>query len=224
MIYLIMDREYKQSTDMYKLLDLKRSLLMSVYEEKKQKTKKLIQQTFIDILEHKSFESITVGDIAKRANINRGTFYLHYLDKFDLLDQIEQRLFFDLGEHIDELQARYLRSQTFEKEQEQLADGLFSFIKGHAPVLKILLSDRGRAGFHLRFKNSFSEKVRKNLEQHESFYVDLQVPIDYFLSFITSAFLGLIEQWIQNDLDKTPEEMTSLYIDIILFIQRKRLN
>lgn len=197
---------------------------MSVYEEKKQKTKKLIQQTFIDILEHKSFESITVGDIAKRANINRGTFYLHYLDKFDLLDQIEQRLFFDLGEHIDELQARYLRSQTFEKEQEQLADGLFSFIKGHAPVLKILLSDRGRAGFHLRFKNSFSEKVRKNLEQHESFYVDLQVPIDYFLSFITSAFLGLIEQWIQNDLDKTPEEMTSLYIDIILFIQRKRLN
>lgn len=224
MIYLIMDREYKQSTDMYKLLDLKRSLLMSVYEEKKQKTKKLIQQTFIDILEHKSFESITVGDIAKRANINRGTFYLHYLDKFDLLDQIEQRLFFDLGEHIDELQARYLRSQTFEKEQEQLADGLFSFIKGHAPVLKILLSDRGRAGFHLRFKDSFSEKVRKNLEQHESFYVDLQVPIDYFLSFITSAFLGLIEQWIQNDLDKTPEEMTSLYIDIILFIQRKRLN
>lgn len=45
--------------------------------------------------------------------------------------------------------------------------------------------------------------------------------MDYFLAFITSAFLGLIEQWVQNDLDKTPEEMTKLYIDIIFFIQGK---
>ncbi|WP_407407160.1 TetR-like C-terminal domain-containing protein, partial [Peribacillus sp.] len=44
---------------------------------------------------------------------------------------------------------------------------------------------------------------------------------DYFLSFITSAFLGLIEQWVQNDLDKTPQEMTELYIDIISYIQKK---
>ena len=43
--------------------------------------------------------------------------------------------------------------------------------------------------------------------------------MEYFLSFITSAFLGLIEQWVQNDLDKTPEEMTVLYIDIISFIK-----
>ena len=38
--------------------------------------------------------------------------------------------------------------------------------------------------------------------------------MEYFSSFITSAFLGLIEQWVQNGLDKTPEEMTKLYIDI----------
>ena len=48
--------------------------------------------------------------------------------------------------------------------------------------------------------------------------------MEYFLSFITSAFLGLIEQWVQNDLDKTPEEMTVLYIEIIHFIQRKEGN
>jgi len=45
--------------------------------------------------------------------------------------------------------------------------------------------------------------------------------MDYFLSFITSAFLGLIEQWVHNGLDKTPEEMTALYIDIISYIQKK---
>ncbi|MFJ7640232.1 TetR/AcrR family transcriptional regulator [Peribacillus sp. NPDC097206] len=195
---------------------------MSTYAEKNRKTKQLIQTSFIHILEEKSFDSITVGDITKTAQINRGTFYLHYQDKFDLLDRIEQQLFEDLGNHIDELQSCYSPTHTFEKGQEQLAAALFSSIKMHAPLLKIFLSNHGRTGFHLRFRDAFSEKVRVNLEKNESFHAsNVKVPMDYFLSFITSAFLGLIEQWVQNDLDKTPQEMTELYIDIISYIQKK---
>lgn len=194
---------------------------MSIYKEKKQKTKYLIQKSFLHVLEKKSFESTTIGEITKIAQINRGTFYLHYLDKFDLLDQMEEQLFSDIGNHIDELQSRYLPTRTFDIEQKLLADSLFSFIEINAPILKILLSDHGRAGFHIRFKDAFSKKVRFNLEQHESFYANLKVSMEYFISFITSAFLGLIEQWIRNGLDKTPKEMTELYIEIIFFIQRK---
>ena len=175
----------------------------------------------MQILENKSFEAITIGDIAKKAQINRGTFYLHFQDKFDLLDQIEQQLFRDLGNHIDELQSHYSSTHTFEKGQEQLAATLFSSIKMHLPLLKIFLSNHGRAGFHIRFRDAFSEKVRLHLEKNESINASLKAPMDYFLSFITSAFLGLIEQWVQNGLDKTPEEMTALYIDIISFIQKK---
>lgn len=195
---------------------------LSIYTEKNRKTKKLIQTSFMQIIENKSFEAITVGDITKVAQINRGTFYLHYKDKFDLLDQIEQQLFEDLGNHIDELQKYYSSMQKFEKNQEQLAATLFNSIKMHAPMLKIFLSDRGRAGFHLRFRDAFSEKVRVNLEKNESFHTNLKVPMEYYLSFITSAFLGLIEQWIQNGLDKTPDEMTALYIEIISIIQKNQ--
>ena len=64
--------------------------------------------------------------------------------------------------------------------------------------------------------------MRVNLEGNESFNANLKVPTARdSLSFITSAFLGLIEQWVQNGLDKTPQEMTELYIDIISFIQKK---
>lgn len=196
-------------------------MFMSIYIEKNRKTKQLIQKSFMEILENKSFEAITIGDITKAAQINRGTFYLHFKDKYDLLDQIEQQLFSDLGSHIDDLQSYYSSTHTFEKEQEDLAAILFGFIEMHSPKLKIFLSDHGRAGFHIRFRDAFSKKVRLNLEKNESFNASLKVPMEYFLSFITSAFLGLIEQWIQNGLDKTPQEMTALYIDIIFFIQKK---
>ena len=196
-------------------------IFLSIYKEKNRKTKQLIQRSFLQILENKSFDTITIADITKTAQINRGTFYLHYQDKFDLLDQIEQQLFRNLGNHIDELQANYLFTQTFEKEQEQIASTLFNSIKMHAPLLKIFLSDHGRAGFHIRFRDAFSEKVRFNLEKNESINSRLNAPMEYFLTFITSAFLGLIEQWVQNGLDKTPEEMTEIYISIISFIQKK---
>lgn len=193
---------------------------MNIYTEKNKKTKKLIQKTFMQILENKSFESITIGDITKTAQINRGTFYLHYQDKFDLLEQIEHQLFTDLGNHIDELQSHYTSTDTFEKVQEHLAAALFSFIEMQSPILKIFLGAHGRAGFHIRFRDAFSEKVRFNLEKNKSINANLKVPMEYFLSFITSAFLGLIEQWVQNGLDKTPQEMTALYIDIIFFIKK----
>ena len=194
---------------------------MSIYAEKNRKTKQLIQQSFVRILEKKPFESITIGEITKTAKINRGTFYLHFQDKFDLLDQMEQQLISDLGAHLDKLQSSYSPHHTFEKQQENLASTLFCFIGMHSPILKIFLSDHGRAGFHIRFRDAFSEKVRINLEKIEGFGDKLNVPIEYFLSFITSAFLGLIEQWVQNDLDKTPSEMTKIYIDIISYIQGK---
>lgn len=192
---------------------------MSIYKEKNRKTKQLIQESFIELLEQKPFDSITVGDISKVASINRGTFYLHYLDKYDLLDKIEQQLFEDLGNHIDELQSHYSATQNFEKHQEQLASSLFGSIQAQAPLLKIFLSHHGRAGFHFRFRDAFSQKVRVNLEQNEAIQSKLQLSMEYFLAFITSAFLGLVEQWVQNGLDKTPDEMTTLYIDIIRFIQ-----
>ena len=194
---------------------------MSVYEQKNKKTKASIQQAFLSLLEKSSFEAIAVGQIATAAAINRGTFYLHYLDKYDLLDKIEEQLFEALGKQIDELQALQPYTSSFESEQRKLAAALFQSILVQAPLLKIFLSERGRAGFHLRFRNAFAQKVRTNLEK-SAYFQQANVSLDYFLSFITSAFLGLVEQWVQNDWQETPEQMTTLYIDIIHFIQRTK--
>ncbi len=192
-----------------------------IYTEKNRRTRQQILQAFLSMLETKPFESTTVGDIARTAKINRGTFYLHYVDKFDLLEQLEQQLLAELGSHLDELQSRYLSALAIEQEQAQLADALFGFIQLRGPMLKLLLSEHGRAGFHLRFRDAFTAKVRLNLERHEGFSARLNVPMDYFLAFITSAFLGLIDQWVRDGMDKTPQEMTAIYMGIIRFIERR---
>lgn len=52
------------------------------------RTRKLIRDALISLLMEKSFESISVQDIAERATVNRATFYAHFQDKFALLDAV----------------------------------------------------------------------------------------------------------------------------------------
>jgi AcrR family transcriptional regulator len=48
------------------------------------RTRKLLQDALLDLLGEKSFDAITVQDIAERSTINRATFYAHYVDKYAL--------------------------------------------------------------------------------------------------------------------------------------------
>ncbi|KXT76587.1 TetR/AcrR family transcriptional regulator [Streptococcus sp. DD12] len=58
-------------------------------KERHSKTPTAIRLAITQLLSHRSFESITVTAICQTAGINRGTFYLHYLDKFDMMDQMK---------------------------------------------------------------------------------------------------------------------------------------
>ena len=51
-----------------------------------QRTHKLIEQAFIELIRERGFQSITIHDITGRATLNRATFYAHFEDKYDLLD------------------------------------------------------------------------------------------------------------------------------------------
>jgi AcrR family transcriptional regulator len=50
------------------------------------RTRQLLQQAFMDLIAEKSFQAITVQDIAERAMVNRATFYDHFVDKYAILE------------------------------------------------------------------------------------------------------------------------------------------
>lgn len=56
------------------------------------KTQSAIKKAFIQLLKQKDLDHITIHDITEAADINRGTFYLHYEDKYDLLEKMEMNM------------------------------------------------------------------------------------------------------------------------------------
>jgi AcrR family transcriptional regulator len=59
-------------------------------------TKNYLKQALAKLLLEKRFEEISVSDLTKTAGINRGTFYLHYVDKCDMMDQLKNETLDDL--------------------------------------------------------------------------------------------------------------------------------
>ena len=61
---------------------------VNAHDPRVKRTHKLLQQTLLELMGEKSFDAITVQDIAARSTLNRATFYAHFEDKYDLLDSI----------------------------------------------------------------------------------------------------------------------------------------
>src|SRR5487761_486296 len=51
-----------------------------------ERTRHILQQAFREVVQAKGFAATSIQDITERANLNRGTFYLHFADKYTLLD------------------------------------------------------------------------------------------------------------------------------------------
>jgi len=90
------------------------------------RTRKLIRDALGSLLAEKSFESISVADIAERATVNRATFYAHYSDKFALLEAIVRR---DVAERLS--QGEPLAAGTPRAMLVGVANGVFAFVGAH---------------------------------------------------------------------------------------------
>ena len=66
-------------------------------------TRQSIKETFLELLKQKNFTKITVTEICKISEINRGTFYLHYRDIYDLSEQMENEIILKFEELLNAL-------------------------------------------------------------------------------------------------------------------------
>ena len=91
---------FKQHITAYRFINSKNNSKVGVGMEKVDrritKTKKAILCAYLSLLQTKGADSISVSDITKKADINRATFYAHYKDKFELLEQSIKEVLDDL--------------------------------------------------------------------------------------------------------------------------------
>ncbi|MGG3312280.1 TetR/AcrR family transcriptional regulator [Paenibacillus lautus] len=163
------------------------------------RTKQSIKKSFLELFLEKDFESITINDIADRANVNRGTVYLHYLDKYDLLDKI-------IEEHINELISQCKKREVYEVNQELIHEPkpFFDYICDHFSFFHTMFSNQRVFVFRDRLQQFISDGLMDKLKKLGSkSYIESELNAQ----FIASAFIGIVEWWIRHQMPYSTEFM-----------------
>ncbi|WP_080834493.1 TetR/AcrR family transcriptional regulator [Cohnella massiliensis] len=163
------------------------------------RTRGMIGDAFLDVLAERSFDSISVLDVAERANINRSTFYAHYRDKEELLESmIEDKLQL----LTDSLKAEALRAASpvgggaIPDEPDSFLVTLFQHIFENGKFYRILFSQEG-----LRFAEKLYDRVREGLYTRiAGLHMEqkLLVQMDILLDYSSSAIVGIARKWLEN--------------------------
>lgn len=171
------------------------------------RTKVAIQAALIGLIEEKGFEALSVKDLTTRAGINRGTFYLHYQDKYDLLEQIENEIIADIESIVQ-------RVGPVDAAELKDFDGplpfiiaLFEYLYQHSALMRAFFSLKG----DVAFQNRIRKVIERNLEKlgflNHVRMENLLVPSEYLVSYIFSAHMGVVQSWLKKGCRESPYEM-----------------
>ena len=159
------------------------------------KTKSSIKQAFTKLLQEKDLEKITIRDITTRADINRGTFYLHYEDKYMLLADMEDEYISELTTYT---QFDLLRGSSIEDIANTFVNNILKNIFQH-------IHD------NLEFYHTILQLERTSQLELKP-YISINhsiggIPGMYFYSYVSGATISIIKYWV---MDKQPISVDEL--------------
>lgn len=175
-----------------------------------QRTQKAIIDTFYELLDEKSFNNITVIDICDRALINRGTFYTHFEDKYQLLDKCIYDIMIGFDDEVDKVHGD---SDLLVYYRDVIDVGM-AFLIAHRKRIRTIIV---KADSTLIF-NKVHEILVKNIvgkvgKLPHSEYEE-PVPVEIIAQFFSGGVIQLVKWWLLDeskfDASEIKEQLTRL--------------
>ncbi len=165
------------------------------------RTKKAIKAALFKIMEEKDISSITISELTQKANVNRRTFYTHYRNITDILDEIEGDLVQALTELMRSFDVNEYRTSAY-----NLFMGLNDLISGEFDYYFHLVRVDMRGMLMSRLKNVIKETTDKLLAQICRRTDDISV----ISSFIVGGFFNSYLEWHNHPEKLTAEQAAEL--------------
>ncbi len=162
------------------------------------RTRKMLQQALIEGTVEKGFAALTVRDITERAMVNRSTFYHHYIDKYDLLEQHINAIY-----EVLEVEGGIIRKVRHEGLIE-----LFTQIQQFPSFYRVVLSAQADAFLSQRFGQQTQQRFLAYFYQTfpEATSDPDTPPLDLQFTIVASAGCGALAWWLEQERPSTPEQ------------------
>lgn len=175
------------------------------------KTRAQLLRGLTQLMQKKDIKDISVKELADLVDINRGTFYLHYRDIFDMLEKIEDELFQKFNRILDD---NFPDNHT--PETIQILTDIFVFLQDNQETVRALIGPHGDLAFINRLKELLKERLRyawkQNTPHPENF--------DYYFIFVINGCIGMIETWLHSESHIPATQMARLANNMVQSCQK----
>ena len=176
-------------------------MLKNPEDRRARRSRKLLKQSLLELMKEKSFSEISVRDIAEGADMNRGTFYLHYSGTVELLQSVEAELL----EELESLIGAHIQETVADGTVRPVLEPLLDFAVAHRDTCAILFASSEASGFIQALQQLISRCGAALVE--DWFHPQDRRQTDYYLSFLTWGAIGLLKGWFAQDMALPREEL-----------------
>ncbi len=175
------------------------------------RTRQLLRDTFVALLKVKRYEDISVRDIIERADVARSTYYVHFIDKEDLLVGKWGVFASNLDQHSD------LMSHEDQESRSILPTrGWFYHIQAQSHILKIIAKDPAidlaMKTLHGIVYNDMQTRIQTRLPRDES----APIPSSLIIDYLADSLMTLIKWWVKHDMSYPPERMDEIFQQLVM--------
>ena len=160
-------------------------------------TNRMIKDALISLMDEKDFSKITISDICNRADVNRSTFYSHYTDTKQVLNEIE-----------DDILSRLPVVEDNSSDLLLAIGNILSFVKDNSDLISIMMIKRKDTGFVEKLIGSVFEHY-----EHLS-YADDETRTRLNYIFCVNGIIGIVKEWISSDFSISLEAFTDIVLSL----------
>ncbi|WP_143462843.1 TetR/AcrR family transcriptional regulator [Levilactobacillus enshiensis] len=162
-------------------------------------TERKIQQAFIKLVMREGFDHLTVQQLSQLAQINRGTFYLHYLDKFDLLTHYEN----DLVTAIQLIFERYPKPNTETNSEKNAFQQMFNYLYRQRQLVVALINSPA-SQLAARIKPVIANVIGRPV-------ANTKIPVNFAQEIVTQGIWDFVCFWLTQEPIQQPQEAYEIF-------------
>ncbi|MCR5845670.1 MAG: TetR/AcrR family transcriptional regulator [bacterium] len=185
-------------------------------DRRSRRSRKMLADAFVELVGERGLDGFSITDLTELANVNRGTFYGHFSSKEDLLEYCESEFLngiSELEERIAQVPVTELGTEETDSFVHSVFVEIFTFVEEHEALLTALLGPKGDISFEHRIIDTVCTTLIDKI-LNEQYRVNRTPLVDYYVGYYSSAILGVVLMWLNNESRETPEEMATILVGI----------
>ncbi len=180
------------------------------HQRRRLQTRAQLQQALLELVLEKGYEAVSIQDVTDRADLGRGTFYVHYKDKEELLwSLVADRI------HLTERMAAAGYSGVLPPKAEYYGYcNIFEHVAQNSDLYRVMLGKKGCAELTDRVRSYMVSETIKDMQQMP-LYQDMGQPAEITAQIVIGSIISLAVWWLENPDIYTPRQMGAMLYEAL---------